>query len=143
MKQKLANLDELNLFVKKVLEKLKPEEKAVVLALHGNLGAGKTTFAQHLARELGVEGEITSPTFVIFKRYETPKSEFKNLVHVDAYRLESKDELKPLKFDEVLKEEGTLVVIEWPENIEGALPDSAHHVYLEIADDNSREVEYS
>jgi tRNA threonylcarbamoyladenosine biosynthesis protein TsaE len=64
-------------------------DEALVVGLYGNLGAGKTSFTQAVARELGVIDIVNSPTFVIEKIYETKHPDFKRLVHIDAYRLET------------------------------------------------------
>ena len=71
---------------------------ATVLALHGELGAGKTTFTQTLARTLGVTDAVTSPTFVIMKLYELQHQSFETLIHIDAYRIEHSDEMRVLGF---------------------------------------------
>jgi tRNA threonylcarbamoyladenosine biosynthesis protein TsaE len=107
-------------------------ERATVLALSGDLGAGKTTFVQHLARTLGVADTITSPTFVIMKRYHTTDADFHTLIHIDAYRLESVDELTVLGFDHLLKEKGTIICIEWPERVAALVPPHAAHLSFEI-----------
>jgi tRNA threonylcarbamoyl adenosine modification protein YjeE len=103
----------------------KPENsQATVIALAGELGAGKTTFVQVLARALGVREVVQSPTFSIFKIYPTANQSFKTLVHMDAYRIESLAELRPLRFAEILQSPQTLVCIEWAEQIAAALPES-------------------
>lgn len=94
---------------------------AVILALKGELGAGKTSLTQAIASCLGVEELVTSPTFVIAKWYKTNNQTFEGLVHVDAYRIESESELSPLGFDDLVKKPKTLIVIEWPEKIPEAL----------------------
>ena len=106
-------------FAKTVLESISaaPHSGAAVLALSGELGSGKTAFVKALAKELGVEETVTSPTFVIEKIYKLSHSRFKNLVHVDAYRLESAHELEVLGFKELLQNAENLVAIEWPERV--------------------------
>ena len=91
---------------------------AAVIGLSGHLGAGKTAFVKAVARELGVAGEVTSPTFVIMKIYETEHQVFKRLVHIDAYRLERRADLEALRFEEIVSDPNSLVMIEWPENAE-------------------------
>ncbi len=114
-----------------ILSLLVPSEReATVLALQGDLGAGKTTVTKSLAALLGVQETVVSPTFVIAKFYEPTKGKFENLVHVDAYRIESLDELGPLGWEQILKRPKTLVIIEWPEKIEDALPDNKHHFLI-------------
>ena len=98
------------------------DSRAKVLALYGDLGAGKTTFTQALGQLLGVSEEITSPTFVIMKRYATTNGTWRSLIHIDAYRLHSSEELEVLGFSDWLQEPETLVVIEWAERVEPLLP---------------------
>ena len=97
--------------------------KATILALKGDLGAGKTTLVQSIANSLGVKEIVVSPTFVIAKWYKASHKDFENLVHIDAYRIESESELENLGFKDVVSKPKTLVVIEWPEKIENTLRD--------------------
>lgn len=99
------------------------EKGAVIVGFSGHLGAGKTAFAQAVARHLGVEEDVTSPTFVIMKIYPLQNKSWKNLVHIDAYRLESGREIEALKFEQYASDPGNLIIIEWPENIKEALTD--------------------
>lgn len=106
-----------------VLAKLSAKNTATVIALHGELGSGKTTFAQALGKELGIAGTMQSPTYVLMKKYEIKKaSPFKTLIHIDAYRLENPKEFTALRPEQFLQDPKTLVVVEWPEKVEGALP---------------------
>ncbi len=117
-------------FAALVLEKIqsldsardKSPQRAMVIALRGDLGAGKTTFTQALGAALGVEATIQSPTYVIMKRYRISFGRFTSLVHIDAYRFERPEEFAALRPEEFLGDPHALVVIEWPERIEGALP---------------------
>lgn len=122
----ISSLKDLDLAAKEILAEARQVSgpgRAAVLALSGDLGAGKTTFTQHLARELGVTEAITSPTFVIMKKYPLPTDmQFKHLVHIDAYRLESPEELAVLNLNSELREEGNLVVVEWAEKVATLLP---------------------
>jgi tRNA threonylcarbamoyladenosine biosynthesis protein TsaE len=95
---------------------------AAVVVLTGDLGAGKTTFTQALAKILGVQEAVQSPTFSIMKLYGTERTDIQTLIHMDAYRIESLDELRPLRFAELLTKSHTLICIEWGERIEAALP---------------------
>lgn len=99
---------------------------ATIIGLSGDLGAGKTTLTQAIASTLGVTEAVQSPTFVIAKFYRLTNKAWDTLVHVDAYRIEQIDELKPLGWSELLSEPRTLVVVEWPERIESALPRDAY-----------------
>lgn len=103
---------------------LAPDSGARVLALYGDLGSGKTTFVQVLGELLKIDEVITSPTFVLMKRYKVHESDISSLVHIDAYRLRAPEEIKVLGFHEWLKEEGTLIVLEWADKIEELLPEN-------------------
>lgn len=105
------------------------------LALYGDLGAGKTTFTQTLAEILGIEEDITSPTFVIMKRYLIKNGPFRSLIHIDAYRLSSEDELLVLGFKDWLLEDGILMVIEWADKVESLLPKSAFRLKFTLNKD--------
>jgi len=92
-----------------------------VFALKGNLGAGKTTFVQGFFRGLGLK-RAASPTFIIMRRYSLKRGIFKNVYHMDAYRLKKTKELKVLEFGEILADPQNIVLIEWPERIKNILP---------------------
>ena len=115
-------LSSLSLFAKDVLSKLAPKNTAIVVALVGDLGAGKTTFVQALGKELGVTETMQSPTYVLMKKYQTTNSKFQTLIHIDAYRLENPEEFTALRPEQFLQDPKTLVVVEWPEKVAGALP---------------------
>lgn len=110
-------------------------DRATVVALEGNLGAGKTTLAQAVAGLLGVRESVVSPTFVIAKFYQTSSPTFTQLVHIDAYRIESEDELGPIRFDQILQSPNTLVLIEWPKRINSALPEDVLWIDIDHKDD--------
>jgi tRNA threonylcarbamoyladenosine biosynthesis protein TsaE len=97
-------------------------ERAAIVALRGDLGAGKTTFTQALARELGISEAVQSPTYVLMKSYPISFGRFNKLIHIDAYRLERPEEFAALEPEKFLRDSTALVVIEWPERVEGALP---------------------
>jgi tRNA threonylcarbamoyladenosine biosynthesis protein TsaE len=99
-----------------------------VLALHGDMGVGKTTFVQGLARGLGVKEQVTSPTFAIYSVYAGPRTK---LVHLDAYRLENERQLEELLLEEFLTSPWVLAV-EWPEKTGAWLPKEAWHLTLSI-----------
>lgn len=115
-----------------------PNEGATIIALHGDLGAGKTTFVQALGKALGVTEQITSPTFTIMKGYETTDADFEHLIHMDAYQLEDISELAPLRFSEILATPKTLFCIEWAERIKEALPSRVINLWLSTVDENTR-----
>ena len=120
-----------------VLASKKDHEGSVVLALTGELGAGKTTFVQHLASQLGVTEIVTSPTFVIMKGYEcAANAPFSHLVHIDAYRIEDVDEMRVLGFSDLLKQKDTIICIEWPEQIPTLIPKDAIKIGIAIEGTN-------
>lgn len=98
------------------------------LALHGELGAGKTTFVRGLARAFGVAQPITSPSYNIYAIYE---GRSRQLVHMDAYRLPSPEAAEALMLEEFMRSPRCWVV-EWPEKIADALPADALHFDFEI-----------
>ena len=108
---------------------------ATVVALSGDLGAGKTTFAQAVARALGVEETVSSPTFVIEKVYQLSGQSFEKLIHIDAYRLESAHELEVLGWRETVADPNNLILIEWPERLAALVPEGAIHIRFEIQGD--------
>lgn len=101
------------------------------LALHGNLGVGKTTFVQGLARAFGITEHVTSPTFTIFTIHRGP---VRTLVHLDAYRLERAAQLDALMLEDFLTPPYCLA-IEWPEHVAAWLPPTTLHLELGIAPD--------
>ena len=109
-------------------------DQAVVIALAGDLGAGKTTFTQAFAKQLGVSETVTSPTYVVMKKYEVPAGtgNITELYHIDAYRIEDIDEMRVLRFDDLLSQKGTIICIEWPERIASLIPKDALAITIEI-----------
>ena len=107
-----------------------PGKRAMILALRGNLGAGKTTFTQGFAKGLGIKGKILSPTFVILKKYKIRKTthyplqtkNYEYFYHIDCYRLNSKKDLEVLGFKEIILNPKNIIAIEWPEKVKGILP---------------------
>ncbi len=106
-----------------------------VLALHGNLGAGKTTFVRGLARAWGIQESITSPTFNLYTIYKGDRQ----LIHLDAYRLGSGADLDALMIEDFLQPPWCFAV-EWPERIPDALPEDAWRLFLTINEDLSHQI---
>ena len=125
-------------WAKNFAQKLKGGE---IIGLIGDLGAGKTVFTKGLAYGLGVKNTVTSPTFVIMKIYKigNQKSEIKNLVHIDAYRLKSACDLTAIGADEYFKRKDTVTIIEWPENIKKCLPEKTIYIKFKIQE-NTRTI---
>lgn len=130
-------------FAESVLAKLAPKADvgASVLALHGELGAGKTAFVQELASILGVKEKVQSPTFVILKNYSLEKGNYTNLIHIDAYRLDRGEDLQKLNWDMYVNNHHNLIVIEWAERIESILPKDTLHIDFEHMSETERNIE--
>ncbi|KKW18904.1 MAG: hypothetical protein UY60_C0001G0002 [Parcubacteria group bacterium GW2011_GWB1_50_9] len=104
----------------------KTQRSALVIALSGALGAGKTTFAQGFAEGLGIRERVLSPTFVIMKIYALQKrARKKHFIHIDCYRIHSPRDLVMLGVKEIFKDARAIVLIEWPERIRTLIPKHA------------------
>lgn len=114
---------------------------ATVVALSGDLGAGKTAFVKGVARALGVAEHVTSPTFVIMKIYPL-QGDFRRLVHIDAYRLKGEHHLKVLGWEELVSDPKNLIFVEWPEEAGSAIPASALRLTFRYSEDDGRTISY-
>lgn len=127
---------------KKIGERLAKEilnyrgSTSIVVSLEGELGAGKTTFTQGFAKGLGIKENPRSPTFVLMRVYRLNKSnpstrniDFKNLIHIDAYRIISKD-LKSFGWKNLVKNKENIILIEWGNRVSKILPRGAIKVKL-------------
>jgi tRNA threonylcarbamoyladenosine biosynthesis protein TsaE len=143
VEKRIENLEELEQEAKNFVQTLRSHDTATLVTLSGELGAGKTTFTQAIARALGVSETVTSPTFVIEKIYDLPEgSTFSRLVHIDAYRLKQGEDLKALGFDALLQDARTLILLEWPERVADALPLVTVTLTLVVNDNGSRTLTY-
>ncbi len=134
------NLDQINEVVESVLNIVKNSSKNI-LTLKGDLGAGKTTLVKRIAKKLGIEETVNSPTFTILKSYKIPvqsqgvlggiAGRFEHLIHIDAYRLDDPEELGALKLESYFADAKNLVFIEWPEKLANILPSSTIQIQLE------------
>lgn len=107
-----------------------------VIAFNGGLGMGKTCFVRGLAKGLGFNGDVTSPTFAIVNEYLGGKH---NLYHFDMYRIESWDDLYSIGYFDYLSSGGILAV-EWSENIGEALEENTIYIEIENLGDNKRSI---
>lgn len=98
-----------------------------VIALRGDLGAGKTTLAQALLAALGVRDDVTSPTYALVHEYDSPRGP---VHHLDLYRLRDASQLAQLGWDDILRGRG-IVVVEWPERAGPMMPADARELSLE------------
>ena len=138
----IATPADFSLVVAAVLKQVsKTVDRAVIITLTGDLGAGKTTFTQQLAKHLDITEPVVSPTFGIMKEYELEGNErFDQLIHIDAYRIEDISEVGPLRFEELFKTPRALICLEWPEKISEILPLEKIQVIIEIQDGGGRMV---
>ena len=112
---------------------------STVFAFYGEMGAGKTTFINAIARELGVEDDPTgSPTFAIVNEYRSDTTA-ELIYHFDLYRLENLEEAFDIGVEDYL-DSGAVCLLEWPERIEDILPDDAVKVTIAVNDDDTRTV---
>ena len=113
-----------------------------IIGLIGELGSGKTTFVQGLAKGLGVKKRIISPTFVLIRSYKGKTREGKslNLYHVDLYRIRDINDARGLGLEEIWSNPKNIVVIEWAEKIEKILPKKAIKIYFEYLGENRRRI---
>ena len=122
-----------------------------VVSLSGDLGSGKTIFAQAVAEILGIKERVTSPTFVIMKNYRLPKgvalssgkaTPWTQLVHIDCYRLDKADDLLHLGWNELVVNPGNLILIEWPERVGDLISSPILKIKFEVVGENSRKIIY-
>ncbi|MBI4094733.1 MAG: tRNA (adenosine(37)-N6)-threonylcarbamoyltransferase complex ATPase subunit type 1 TsaE [Candidatus Liptonbacteria bacterium] len=100
----------------------KTAKHPLVIGLFGPLGSGKTTFVQGFFRGLGLRTRVMSPTFILFRRSALRDTRYRNVYHVDAYRLKNPRELLRLGFKEILSNPENIVLIEWADKIKKILP---------------------
>ena len=118
----------------------KQNNQAVVLLLYGDLGSGKTTFLQGLAKALKIKEKKTSPTFVILKKFPILNSEFKNFYHIDCYRIENPEEMMELNFKNIISNPQNIIAIEWPEKIKKILPKNRTTIKFSFTNKNKRKI---
>jgi len=131
------------LLAKKFLKE-KKQKRAKVLGLAGELGGGKTTFLQGFAKGLGIKEKITSPTFVMMKKFRISTKTYnlkpKTFVHIDCYRIEKPKEILDLGFKEIISDSQNLVVIEWAEKIRKIMPQNTIWLKFDFLDKNKRKI---
>ena len=116
-----------------------------VIALYGELGAGKTTFVQGLAVSLGIKQRIISPTFIIVKLYDLsfargPLARLTGFYHIDLYRVENEKQLEGLGVEEILEDKNAIVAIEWAEKLGKLLPKRRFDIYFKHISESQREI---
>ena len=123
-------------------QQLKPGD---IVLLYGELGAGKTTFTQGLAKGLGIKKRIISPTFVIVRTYRIMNHELRimNMYHVDLYRTETENDLRGVGIEDVLHDKEGVVIIEWSEKMGKLLPKKRWEIRFQYENDQTRKITIS
>lgn len=135
------SLEEMQAVAKDFASKISPNQSsALVVGMYGDLGAGKTTFTQSLAKYFEVEDTVVSPTFVIEKIYTLKEKKFSHLIHIDAYRLEKSEELLHLGWKQIISDQKNLILIEWPERVADIMPEHIKVRIKHLENETSREV---
>lgn len=129
------------MFLGEILKEKKHRGGATVVGLCGDLGAGKTAFAKAVAKYLKIKSKVTSPTFVIIKKYLIKNQKHNFLFHIDAYRLKNEKELLDLGWEEIIGSKEHLVFIEWPENVKKIIPHHARFIYISSGENGHRNLE--
>ncbi|MBI2003538.1 MAG: tRNA (adenosine(37)-N6)-threonylcarbamoyltransferase complex ATPase subunit type 1 TsaE [Parcubacteria group bacterium] len=131
--------------VKKLIQK--KLNKALVVALEGELGSGKTTFTKGFSKALGIREKILSPTFVLIHKHklangkkQIANSQFKNLYHIDAYRLKSEKDLLKLGVKEIFENPENIVLIEWADRVRKIIPRNAAWIYFDHLENHKRKI---
>ena len=131
MRHETKSVEEMYALARKLVDQL---IEARVVLLEGELASGKTTFTQGVAKALGVERPVRSPTFTLVNEHGVDHRDIDRIVHVDLYRLEHVDEqeARQLGLDEFLKDERSLVMIEWPDRLDPALISDALKIQFSV-----------
>ena len=132
-------------FVKKALKEAE-KDKPLIFYLTGELGAGKTYFVKGLAEGLGIKDNITSPTFVLMKKYAIPKGHqssvagYQLFFHIDCYRIYDAEDAKQIGLDKVLANPRAVVAIEWAERIEDIIPKPYWEIEFKHVGEGERQI---
>ena len=121
-------------YAQRILENKKNNTSAIVIALYGNLGSGKTVFAQGFGSGLSIAKRIQSPTFVLMKRYSLSRLKhpgFKVFYHLDLYRIKNHKDAEYLALKEVFKDTSAIMIIEWADRIQKILPKKSIKIQME------------
>lgn len=132
----INSVEELPIVAKSLVDSLNGR---TVLAFHGNMGAGKTTFIKTLCAELGVTDTVASPTFAIVNEYLTPNQ--KTIYHFDLYRLETMDDLMNIGAEDYFYS-GNLCLIEWPDIASSLLPANTVKINLTVGQEGNRIIQW-
>jgi tRNA threonylcarbamoyladenosine biosynthesis protein TsaE len=120
--------------------RLKTQRSATIIALTGELGSGKTTFIQGIFRGLGARKRSRSPSFILIRRIPLKNRKFKNIFHIDAYRVGNPGEMLKLDLKTILKEPENIIVIEWAEKIKKFLPKDTRWIIFNHGQKENRRI---
>jgi len=126
-------------FAKKIRKTLF-QNKALVIALQGDLGGGKTTFLQGFAKGLEIKEKILSPTFILIRKFEIQNSKFENFYHIDCYRVEKPKEILDLGFKEIISNPQNIVAVEWADRIKKIIPKKTTWINFEFINKKTRKL---
>jgi len=116
------------------------KEEAFILGLIGDLGGGKTTFLQGLAKGLGIKEKVLSPTFIVMRKFNIQHAKFKNFYHFDCYRIQKTKEILELGWRELVNNSQNIIAIEWADRVFKILPKDALILEFDFIDDKTREI---
>lgn len=134
----LKNINDTEKFANEFAKKTKTGD---IICLVGDLSAGKTTLTKFLISEFGVDEEVVSPTFNYVKEYKIKnKNKISKIYHFDVYRIKSTEELLEIGFYDYINDNNAVKIIEWADIIENEIPKNAKWVYINIINENEREI---
>jgi tRNA threonylcarbamoyladenosine biosynthesis protein TsaE len=125
------SLEEIEQVARQCLDKLRGRK---VMAIHGSMGAGKTTLVHSICEKLKIKGHVTSPTFAIINEYTTDEEA---IYHIDLYRLKDEEEAVRSGVEDCLYS-GNLCLVEWPEKAPGIFPPETLHIHIDPVDETHR-----
>lgn len=115
----------------------------LIIALTGELGSGKTTFVQGLAKGLGIKKRVLSPTFIMMRQYAICHMPYAFFYHIDLYRVENEKDVEGLGLEEIWSNPGNVVAIEWAEKIKKILPKRRIDIHFKYLNNNQRKITIS
>lgn len=138
MKFTTHSAQETQRLAKKILKQLQGKN---TVALYGQLGSGKTTFIQGLAKALGIKKRLVSPTYILMRSYPISHNlSYNSMLHLDLYRVSSAADLKSIDFEELIKDKNNLVVVEWAEKLNANQIKNSLKLKFKIISQNRRQI---